>query len=715
VEPLSPGDPRTAGEFRLSARLGHGGMGQVFLGYSPAGRAVAVKMCHPELAADPSFVQRFARETAAAQAVNGLYTAQVVGAGPYDTPPWMATAYVPGPSLTDYVYGYGALPEVAAWRLAGGLAEALVAVHAAGLVHRDLKPSNVLLAVDGPRVIDFGISSALEMTGLTTEGSVMGSPPYMSPEQALGEPSGPPSDVFSLGSTVAFAAGGAPPFGDGDAPGVLFRVVHTAPQIGHLPPGLREMVAACLAKDPAARPTLAQLLRGVQDATAGYAGSAGSFWPGQVTSVIVSHQASPSTPPSFTHQGTAAGPAGPQHATMASAGVSTFLPPDQGGPGGTPAGGTGTRGGIGRRRLLFGAGGLVVAGGLAVAGVELTSGGGKPKPAPPADSRLAWKHAADGALKVTPGIADDGGTVYFGSAAGTVLGLDARTGRPVSSDQVGGAVSGLTMVGGTLLAGSADGKVHALPVDNGVSWISDAAGGPIAGAPSRYQNSVYAGSEDHYVYALNLNTGQRKWKTKTGGTVQVATPPGTGYLTAVSADGTIYSLDTDTGKVAGKKAYAGQLTTAALLAKFDVYFGTSTGVLYDIESFDSFDKTWEFGWTFTADAAITGTPVVASGGDVVFVGTTAGTVSQVSHGGLGNPGTALWSMKLGGPVRTGMAVSDNVAYVGCDDGYLYAIDITTQKTSWKYKVGAPVTTAVLVANKLVYFGAGRQVYALRVA
>src|SRR3984885_5602642 len=128
MEPLQPGDPRVAGQFRLRARLGQGGMGRVFLGYSPAGRAVAVKMCHPELAADPAFVQRFAREAAAAQAVNGLYTAQVVAAGPYDEPPWLATAYVPGPSLSEYVHGFGPLPEAAAWRLAAGLAEALLAV-----------------------------------------------------------------------------------------------------------------------------------------------------------------------------------------------------------------------------------------------------------------------------------------------------------------------------------------------------------------------------------------------------------------------------------------------------------------------------------------------------------------------------------------------------------------------------------------------------------
>jgi serine/threonine protein kinase len=279
MQPLAPTDPREAGEFRLSARLGLGGMGRVFLGYSPAGRAVAVKVCHSDLAADPAFIRRFAREATAAQAVNGLYTAQVVAAGPYDLPPWMATAFVPGPSLADYVDSFGPLPEQAVWRLAAGLAEALLAVHAAGLVHRDLKPSNVLLAVDGPRVIDFGIASALEDTALTNTGSVLGSPPYMAPEQATGMPAGPASDVFALGSTLAFAAAGVPPFGHGDAPAVLFRVVHMPPALGSLPEGLRNVVAACLAKDPAARPTLPQLLHACRDAAAEGGNSAASFWP----------------------------------------------------------------------------------------------------------------------------------------------------------------------------------------------------------------------------------------------------------------------------------------------------------------------------------------------------------------------------------------------------------------------------------------------------
>ena len=142
MEPLSADDPRMIGEFRLHSRLGAGGMGQVYLGFSPAGRAVAIKVVHPQLARDQEFLQRFGREVAAARAVSGMYAAPVVGSGLNDTPPWLATAYVPGPPLAAVVARYGALPEAATWRLAAGLAEALRAVHAVGLVHRDLKPAN---------------------------------------------------------------------------------------------------------------------------------------------------------------------------------------------------------------------------------------------------------------------------------------------------------------------------------------------------------------------------------------------------------------------------------------------------------------------------------------------------------------------------------------------------------------------------------------------
>jgi hypothetical protein len=292
MEPLSENDPRTVGEFRLRARLGSGGMGRVYLGFSPAGRAVAVKVVHPELARDAEFTRRFAREVATARAVGGIYTAPVVAAGMDDDPPWLATAYVPGPSLAEVVAGHGALPEPAVWRLAAGLTEALQAVHASGLVHRDLKPANVLLAADGPRVIDFGISRALDGTSLTATGMVVGTPGYMSPEQAEGAQAGPPSDVFSLGCVLAYAAAGNAPFGSGSAASVLYRVVMRPPDLTGVPARLREVVAACMAKDPAERPGLASLAAMIsRSGPAVPAASPVSYWPAPVAEVIRASQA----------------------------------------------------------------------------------------------------------------------------------------------------------------------------------------------------------------------------------------------------------------------------------------------------------------------------------------------------------------------------------------------------------------------------------------
>jgi serine/threonine protein kinase len=203
---------------------------------------------------------RFSREVAAARRVSGLFTAAVVDADADGPVPWLATAYVPGPSLSDAVRRHGALPAASVLALAAGLAEGLAAIHAAGLIHRDLKPSNVLLAEDGPRVIDFGISRAAEATALTHADLVIGSPGFMSPEQAEGRETGAPSDVFSFGAVLAFAATGAGPFGAGSTAALVYRVVHGSPDLHQVPAEVRSLAERCLAKDPSQRPTTTELL-----------------------------------------------------------------------------------------------------------------------------------------------------------------------------------------------------------------------------------------------------------------------------------------------------------------------------------------------------------------------------------------------------------------------------------------------------------------------
>ncbi|WP_220506294.1 serine/threonine-protein kinase [Microbispora sp. H10830] len=259
-EALREDDPRQVGPFRIEARLGEGGMGRVYLGRSRSGRAVAVKVVRPELAGDADFRLRFDREVATARKVNGFFTAGVVDADPQGSPPWLATAYVPGVSLEDAVDEHGPWPEESVLALAAGLAEALESIHAAGVVHRDLKPSNVLLAGDGPRVIDFGISLAAEGGSLTKTGITMGTPGFMSPEQLKGTRVGPASDVFCLGLVLAFAATGTGPFGQGSWQGLWYRIVHEEPALDALPPTVRTLVARCLAKEPEARPALSAVL-----------------------------------------------------------------------------------------------------------------------------------------------------------------------------------------------------------------------------------------------------------------------------------------------------------------------------------------------------------------------------------------------------------------------------------------------------------------------
>ncbi|MFF7614680.1 serine/threonine-protein kinase [Streptomyces lavendulae] len=259
-QPLRPDDPGEVGGYRLHARLGAGGMGRVYLSYTPGGRPVALKTVRPEFAQDPEFRRRFAHEVANARRIHGLYTAQVIDSGADAEVPWLATAYVPGPSLQQVVREHGALPVRTVLLLMGGVAEALQAIHGVGVVHRDLKPANVLLAADGPLVIDFGIARAADAVALTGTGFRIGSPAFMAPEQALGRPAGPATDVFALGALAAYVASGTPPFGEGPETAVLYRVVNEQPGLDRVPGDLRALLLRCLAKRPEDRPAPAEII-----------------------------------------------------------------------------------------------------------------------------------------------------------------------------------------------------------------------------------------------------------------------------------------------------------------------------------------------------------------------------------------------------------------------------------------------------------------------
>ncbi|AUI59657.1 serine/threonine-protein kinase [Amycolatopsis sp. BJA-103] len=261
MKPLNPGEPRQVGPYRIIAEIGEGGMGRVVLGLAPDGRLVAVKQLHAQFAHDPRFRERFRREVATSRLVSGAYTAAVMDADAEAETPWLASVFVTGPSLKEAVDAAGPLPAASVRLLASGLAAALTEIHRAGLIHRDLKPSNVILTSDGPRVIDFGIARvAEEAQELTGTGAIIGSPAFMSPEQAgSGQVTGA-SDVFSLGAILVMAATGRGPFTGPTAPQTLYNVVHVAADFTDVPDEIRRLAEPCLAKDPARRPTPEQIL-----------------------------------------------------------------------------------------------------------------------------------------------------------------------------------------------------------------------------------------------------------------------------------------------------------------------------------------------------------------------------------------------------------------------------------------------------------------------
>ncbi len=336
IAPPRAGDPPELGGYEIRGRLGQGGMGMVYLGATRSGRPLAIKVIHPQRTDEREFRARFRREVSAATRVRNRHTAAVVDFDVDAPMPWLATEYVPGPTLAQAIAELGSLPEAAVRELVTGLAEALDVIHREGLVHRDVKPANVLLGPDGPVLIDMGIVSDSEATSLTTTGMQPGTPQFMSPEQARGEPVTTASDVWSLGAVAHLAAGGTPPFGTGSLATLTYRIVHEQPDIDAVPPGLRQLVGACLAKDPAARPTTSAVL------------------------------ASLVGPPHVEPVGTGlVGPGIPDEDTVLRTGTSSSAAPtvpDQ--PGAPPPGRT-------RRRVLTGlvAAGLVLAGGGGAAAV----------------------------------------------------------------------------------------------------------------------------------------------------------------------------------------------------------------------------------------------------------------------------------------------------------------------------------------------------------
>ncbi|MFJ8805530.1 serine/threonine-protein kinase [Streptomyces sp. NPDC102490] len=460
---LGDGDPPHIGVYRLLGRLGAGGMGHVYLARSDRGRTVAVKLVRAELAALEEFRERFRQEVESARRVGGYWTAPVLDADTEAAVPWVATGYVAGPSLQQVVgHDHGALPERSVRTLGAGLAHALQDIHAAGIIHRDLKPSNILVTIDGPRVIDFGIARALQTVsdgGLTRTGALVGSPGFMAPEQVRGDRVTPACDVFCLGSVLAYAATGRLPFGAANSGvhALMFRIAQEEPDLEGVPEGIADLVRDCLRKDPAARPGLAEVLErtGAQD-TVTYGRSRDPWLPSALVAQLGRHAIrlldteNPESPdPASTPQ-----PQGAAGAAAAGSGAA--------GAGGVGSGAAGS-GGVGPRGAVSGG---ADPGGAGTGGA--VSDGGRPGGAGPGG---AGHHGA------APGGAWHDGVVPGGAAPGSA-GPDGTgpSDESPSGGGPGGAGPGSAGLGAVAAASGGD------PASGGPGSGGFASGGPGPGS-----------------------------------------------------------------------------------------------------------------------------------------------------------------------------------------------------------------------------------------
>ncbi|GGP94103.1 hypothetical protein GCM10010187_06720 [Actinomadura coerulea] len=497
--PLQPGDPVGVGGYRILARLGAGGMGVVYLARSRGGRLAALKLIRPDSAEDPGFRERFRREIGAAGKVSGLYTAPVLDADADASQPWFAAGFVPAPTLKEAVEDGGALPEPAVRALGAGLAEALQAVHGAGLVHRDLKPGNVLLAEDGPKIIDFGIAKVVDATQITRTGGMIGTLAYLAPEQVAGaKDAGPGADVFALGGVLVYAATGARPFGEGDPGALLYEIMYGEPRLDGLPASLRSILAACLDKRPDRRPPLTDVLAALTPAD-----------PSALISPALRRDLA----------------AREAEANRISSGPVAPPPP-------LPRIEETASGGLRRRRVL----GLAAGAAVAVTGIGAgTAGwalaGGKSKPAKPAPRGTAIAAAPAPAWTFVPPAPVGSDESHLLVAGGVVLwggedaayGVDAASGRRLWTADVGmftgSAVNGSTFIlpnGGGLdgettitLVDAASGEPRHLPMPDGAfpgSVFGVADGAVLLESGTSSDEDVPA------VWAVDLARGKARWR-----------------------------------------------------------------------------------------------------------------------------------------------------------------------------------------------------------
>lgn len=676
--------PEYAGHYRLESHLGSGGMGVVHLARSTSGMQLAVKVVHAEFAKDPEFRGRFRQEVSAARRVSGAFTAPVVDADPDAERPWMATLFIPGPTLAEQVKRNGPMAPAQLRRLMAGLAEALRDIHRVGVVHRDLKPSNVLLAEDGPKVIDFGISRPKDSELRTETGKLIGTPPFMAPEQfRRPREVGPAADIFALGSVMVHAATGRGPF-DSDSPYVVaYQVVHDEPDLTGVPENLAPLVLRCLAKEPEDRPTPDELMRELRSVAASYDTQA--FIPAQRVGELP-----PEPEPRAREKSTERPPSGRRRGRLAALGAGAVavatvvvLASVQllggGDPGAKPDGGRSTSAGFGgwaaapapqkgTPRCSYGAGRVLCAQSGLLFALD------------PLGGRLLWRHPADTSQRSgAPEVA--GGLVHQPSGPGRRLeALDPATGQARWQQDVP-AYSGSAAVGGVLLLNGVDGTVTGVDGGTGeTKWRRPVPGHPapyfvsFPGDPLAYTTRTADDGSDTRITAVDPATGEVRWDARLDGTLElVGTSDGSVFL--VSVGGT-YS-DTDTvvryspaDRTSRRVALPVPVQQARATVHGNVVYLVGAGgplVAVDVE-------TRRQVWRLETSVLRTSSPVVD--GRHVYVSAPDGRLLAVDAGSgrlVGQTparlGTDRVAAELPGPV-----LADGHVYGSAPDGTVFAVD-----------------------------------------
>lgn len=704
MEQLTQHDPRRIGPFEVLGRLGAGGMGLVYLARSASGRRVAIKTVRTELAEDQLFRVRFTREVEAARAVSGFYTAAVVDADPRAAVPWLATAYVPAPSLEEIVNECGPMPAQGVRWLAAGIAEALQSIHGAGLVHRDMKPSNVLVVEDGPRVIDFGIASGVSNTRLTMTNVAVGTPAYMSPEQAKDSRSvRGASDVFSLGSTLVFAATGHPPYHGANPVETVFMLLREGPNLEGLPDELRPLIDSCMQMDATQRPTPADLqaqlaphlFDGGDDS-----GTASAWLPERVVAMIEARRSGNRTPPAAVvrapapRSGGSRGPDSGAATHRRQRGADPWVDPRTGHavpqrphhppmapvPSGEPVriGGSPVPIGPGPRATAAAPAARVAA----------------------ADSATGWIRPPGGSIAApsvvqavpSPGPAPDSGRW--------------RPWRFRMSNEVWGTP---TVAGDLLYVTSFE--VHALDVASGRRQFKTR---DVAWSMAVSEGRIHA-SDGPSLYALDATDGSERWRLSTDA-----------WVYALSAErGTVVTA-TRGGGVQGWEASTGHRLWELSGAQTDFETPEAAPVLHDGTAYVWQDarlravdaRSGRESWSYpVGDAASCGNVPVrvtpAPDGNVyVSAGTRVLSVERSS-------GRVRWHFEapavfLAAPAfAPGPAVTGGGVYLADYLGTVYALDAATGKDRWRIATESRSSAdPVLVANGNVHLGAGSALYTL---